>query len=142
MDNTETEEKFNSGSLVVLMNVDSTRPEYGVSGSSSFSSSLSDLNLNLYTRGWFLLLLLLLLYSVTFLPMPLAGAWVNRWTFSPPPPLSPSLSLLSAFQLFVSVRYRKRCGGHGSLAVYVGLDELFIFLINTFLNESISLQYQ
>ena len=39
------------------------------------------------------------------LPTPLAGAWVNRWTFSPP--------LSSDFQLFVSVRYRKRCGGVG-----------------------------
>ena len=63
-----------------------------------------------------------------FLPMPLAVAWVFRLTFSPP-----SLSLSSDFQLcsypagkktqvlflpgqeklkfFVSVRYRKRCGG-------------------------------
>ena len=40
-----------------------------------------------------------------FLPTQLAGAWVNRLTFSPP------LSLSSDFQLFVSVRYRKRHGG-------------------------------
>ena len=33
--------------------------------------------------------------KIRFLPMPLAGAWDNRWTFSPPL----SLSLLSAFQL-------------------------------------------
>ena len=58
--------------------------------------------------------LLALRVKYGFLPMPIAGAWVNRWTFSPPPPLSPSLSLLSAFQLFVSVRYRKHHGGHGS----------------------------
>ena len=39
-----------------------------------------------------------------FLPMPLAVAWVNRWTFSSPP--SPS-----HHQLFVFLRYRKCCGG-------------------------------
>ena len=37
-----------------------------------------------------------------FLPTPLAGVWVNRWTFSPPPPLL----LLSHLQSFVSLRYR------------------------------------
>ncbi len=35
-----------------------------------------------------------------FLPTPLAGAWVNRWTFSPP------LLLLSHLQSYVSLRYR------------------------------------
>ena len=35
-----------------------------------------------------------------FLPMPLAGAWVNRWTFSSLPPPLPHL------QSFVSLRYR------------------------------------
>ena len=43
-----------------------------------------------------------------FLPMPFAVAWVNRWTFSSPPPSSPSPS--SHHQLFVSLRYRKRRG--------------------------------
>ena len=38
-----------------------------------------------------------------FLPTPLAGAWVNRWTFSFPFP--------SHLQLFVSVSYRKCRGG-------------------------------
>ena len=42
-----------------------------------------------------------------FLPMPLAVAWVNRLTFSPSSPSPPS----SHFQLVVSVRYRKCCGG-------------------------------
>ena len=39
--------------------------------------------------------------------MPLAVAWVNRWTFSSPPPSSPSPSP-SHHQL--SLRYRKQCG--------------------------------
>ena len=44
-----------------------------------------------------------------FLPMhPLRGAWVFRWTFSPSPPSSSS-SHLQLF--FLSVRYRKHCGG-------------------------------
>ena len=43
-------------------------------------------------------------YAV-FLLMPLAVEWVNRWTFSSPPP-SPS----SHHQLFVYLRYRKCCG--------------------------------
>ena len=56
-----------------------------------------------------------------FLPMPLAGAWVNRWTFSH----FLFSSHLQIFvptrprkaQVFVSLRYIKCHGGHGSLAV-------------------------
>ena len=46
-----------------------------------------------------------ILFFITFLPMPLAGAWVNRWTFSslPPPLLLPPLPHL---QSFVYLRYR------------------------------------
>ena len=39
-----------------------------------------------------------------FLPTPLAVVWVFRWTFSPS-------SSPSYHQLFVSLRYRKCCGG-------------------------------
>ena len=62
--------------------------------------------------------------------MPLVVEWVNRWTFSSPPPspspppsFSPPPSSSSPppsshHQLFVYLRYRKRCGGgHGSFAV-------------------------
>ena len=75
----------------------------------------------LYFLYFFLLLFLfffvlfiffVLFVFFVFLPTPLAVAWVFRLTFSPSSP-SPS-----HFQLFVSVRYRKRCGGSGSLAVY------------------------
>ena len=79
-----------------------------------------------------------------FLPMPLAVAWVFRLTFSPSSSSSPSpspshLQLCSypaeksscfvptqprKTQVFVSVRYRKRCGGPGSLAVYAILFTL------------------
>ena len=52
------------------------------------------------------------LWNKFFLPTALAVAWVFRLTFSP------SSSSPSHFQLFVSVRYRKRHGGRGSLAVY------------------------
>ena len=44
--------------------------------------------------------------------MPLVVAWVNRLTYSSPSPPSPH------HQLFASLRYRKRCGGAWSLAVY------------------------
>ena len=56
--------------------------------------------------------------NIYFLPMPLAVVWAFRLTFSPPPSPSSSLSPSpsSHFQLFVSVSYRKRRGGHGSLA--------------------------
>ena len=66
-----------------------------------------------------------------FLPMPLAGAWVNRWTFSPPFPSHLQIfvptQLKNAQVLFLPGReklkfffcwYRKRHGGCGSLAVY------------------------
>ena len=46
--------------------------------------------------------------SIRFLHTPLVVAWVNKWTFSSPPPLPPSPSHL---QLCVSLRYRKYHGG-------------------------------
>ena len=58
--------------------------------------------------------------TLMFLPTPLAVVWVNRLTFSSPP--FPS----SHLQLFVSLRYRKCCGGHGSLAVYAILFVPFL----------------
>ena len=83
---------------------------------------------------------------------PPRGAWVFRWTFSPPspPPFSSSFSSIppnfysyqaeksSSFvptqprkaQVFVSLRYRKRRGGSGSLAVYAILFCLKASLIN------------
>ena len=51
----------------------------------------------------------LCLCSNMFLPMPLAVAWVNRWTFSSHPPSPPSFPS-SHHQLFVSLMYRKRRG--------------------------------
>ena len=69
-----------------------------------------------------------------FLPTPLAGAWVNRWTFFPLP---------SHLQRFVSVRDRtfllgteNAMGGCGSLAVYAILlfsllQFLYIFCTRT-----------
>ena len=48
--------------------------------------------------------------------------WVNWWTFSPFP-------LSSHLQLFVSVRYIKCCGGHGSLAVYAILFDILIITL-------------
>ena len=63
----------------------------------------------------------LLPFFVTFLPRPFVVTWVFRLTFSP----SSSPPSPSHFQLFVSVRYRKRCGrGCGSLAVYAILFTL------------------
>ena len=41
---------------------------------------------------------------------PKVEPWVNRWTFFPPPPSSPPSS---HHQIFVSLRYRKCCGGGG-----------------------------
>ena len=49
------------------------------------------------------------------LPTSLVLVWVFRLTFSPPPPPPSSSSSSSHLQLFVSLRYRKRCGG-GSFA--------------------------
>ena len=81
-----------------------------------------------------------------FLPTPLAGAWVNRWTFSPPP------LLLSHLQIFVSLRYRtfmlgteNAVGGHGSLTVYAILFSshfskfppfLFFYFLNIYINSN------
>ena len=45
-----------------------------------------------------------------FLPTPLAVAWVFRWTFSSSP----------SYQLFVYLRYRKRCGGGGAWVLVLG----------------------
>ena len=46
--------------------------------------------------------------TINVLPTPLAVAWVNRWTFSSPPPISPPSPPPSHLQLLVSLRYRKR----------------------------------
>ena len=48
--------------------------------------------------------------DLSFLPTPLAVAWVNRWTFSSSPPSPPPPPPPSHHQIFVSLRYRKRCG--------------------------------
>ena len=62
----------------------------------------------LWTMGPVLTMCSCCQYLWQFLPTPLKVAWVFRWTFSPSPssPSSPHL------KLFVSVRYRKRRGGH------------------------------
>ena len=66
-----------------------------------------------------------------FLPMPLAGAWVNRWTCSPPPPFS-NLQLMQRQHICVPTwpkkaqvlfltgqeKHKFLWGGRGSLAVY------------------------
>ena len=45
--------------------------------------------------------------KIPFLPMLLAVAWVNRWTFSSSPPSPPTSSHL---QLFVSLRSKNAVG--------------------------------
>ena len=74
-----------------------------------------------------------------FLPMcPPRGAWVNRWTFSPPPP--PPLSLLSNLQLFVptgpkkaqvfvSLRYRKRREGGQHMGFSLSMGSCFLIVL-------------
>ena len=72
-----------------------------------------------------------------FLPMrPLRGAWVNRWTFSPPPPLS-LLSNLQLFvptrpkkaQVFVSLRYRKRREGGQHMGFSLSMGSCFLIVL-------------
>ena len=82
----------------------------------------------------FLARVLFLLLLHNFLPTPLVVVWVFRLTFSPPP-LSPP-RFPSHHQLFVSIRYRKRHGWHGSLAVYVILFyNIMKAIVNGFLPE-------